>query len=99
MDSEGPTRILGDTGTLGSNYAYTSKRLVKNLGLSLKDNLWVLDSGATEHMCGIKGLFKDLTPIQANVQLADGSISKIEGKGSIELEVNLPNRENNTLLL
>ncbi|XP_072147529.1 uncharacterized protein [Setaria viridis] len=45
---------------------------------------WVLDTGATNHMTGVRSAFSDLdTGIVGTVRFGDGSIVKIEGRGTI----------------
>ncbi|KAD5317806.1 hypothetical protein E3N88_17752 [Mikania micrantha] len=50
-------------------------------------NVWYLDTGATNHMTGNKGLFSNLnTEVEGTVRFGDNSCVKIERKGSILLE-------------
>jgi hypothetical protein len=45
---------------------------------------WVLNTGATNHMMGCRGLFSDLDRnIQGTVKFGDGSVVQIEGLGTI----------------
>ena len=45
---------------------------------------WVLDTGATNHMTGSRGAFSELdTGIISTVRFGDGSVIKIEGRGTI----------------
>lgn len=45
---------------------------------------WVLDTGATNHMIGCRGVFSDLDKnIAGTVRFGDGSIVNIEGRGTI----------------
>ena len=45
---------------------------------------WVLDTGATNHMTGSRGAFSDLdTGIVGTVCFGDGSVVKIEGRGTV----------------
>jgi hypothetical protein len=47
---------------------------------------WVLDTGATNHMTGSKEIFAKLdTQIYGTVKFGDGSITNIEGQGTIIL--------------
>jgi hypothetical protein len=47
---------------------------------------WVLDTGATNHMTGSKEIFVELdTQIYGTVKFGDGSITNIEGRGTIIL--------------
>jgi hypothetical protein len=48
---------------------------------------WIVDSGATAHMCNDRSLFKELsdkTPI-ANIEVANGNKARVEGTGSVRL--------------
>jgi hypothetical protein len=50
------------------------------------DEVWYLDSGASNHMCGKKDLFVELTEgVHGNVNLGDSSKLSIEGKGKIKI--------------
>jgi transposase InsO family protein len=48
------------------------------------DTVWYLDSGATNHMCGERSAFSNLdSNIKGTVSFGDGSVAKIEGRGTI----------------
>jgi len=50
------------------------------------DEVWYLDSGASNHMCGKKDLSVELTEgVHGNVNLGDSSKLSIEGKGKIKI--------------
>ncbi|XP_062173521.1 uncharacterized protein LOC133878979 [Alnus glutinosa] len=50
------------------------------------DEVWYLDSGASNHMCGKKDLFIELTEgVHGNVNLGDSSKLSIEAKGKIKI--------------
>ncbi|KAI5395753.1 hypothetical protein KIW84_062071 [Lathyrus oleraceus] len=52
--------------------------------INTNDNVWYLDSGASNHMCGHKHLFKEMRKIEDdNVSFGDASKVKVEGKGTI----------------
>ncbi|KAI5424780.1 hypothetical protein KIW84_030821 [Lathyrus oleraceus] len=52
--------------------------------INTNDNVWYLDSGASNHMCGHKHLFKEMRKIEdGNVPFGDASKVKVEGKGTI----------------
>lgn len=45
---------------------------------------WILDSGASNHMTGLRSAFSDIdSKITGNVQLGDGSIMRIGGRGTV----------------
>ncbi|CAO2173598.1 unnamed protein product [Urochloa humidicola] len=49
--------------------------------------LWYLDTGATNHMTGAHDVFTELdTSVQGTVRFEDGSVVRIEGRGSILFE-------------
>ena len=52
---------------------------------------WIVDSGASDHMTGDITLFKDFYPCQENltVRIADGSLSKVTGLGSVMISEEL----------
>ena len=54
-------------------------------------NYWIVDSGASDHMTGDANLFHTFSPCQENltINIADGSLSKVIGIGSISLTKNL----------
>lgn len=62
---------------------------------------WVLDSGATQHMCNDKFLFSNYVNLSTSVkvEVGDGRTLTAVGEGSVSLNVNLPNNmvENRTL--
>ncbi|KAI5443468.1 hypothetical protein KIW84_012204 [Lathyrus oleraceus] len=52
--------------------------------INTNDNVWYLDSRASNHMCGHKHLFKEMRKIEdGNVSFGDASKVKVEGKGTI----------------
>jgi hypothetical protein len=45
---------------------------------------WIVDSGASNHMTGCRTAFSDIdTGITGNVRLGDGSVVRIEGRGTV----------------
>jgi hypothetical protein len=45
---------------------------------------WILDSGATNHMSGVRAAFTELDlNVCGSVKFGDGSVAKIEGRGTI----------------
>ena len=51
----------------------------------------IVDSGASDHMTGDKSLLTDFLPCNENhlVKIADGSISKVAGFGSVTISKTL----------
>jgi hypothetical protein len=49
-------------------------------------NSWILDSGATNHICCLRELFTTIQLFKSSVLVADGRQIQIEGKGNVELE-------------
>ncbi|KAF0729523.1 hypothetical protein Ae201684_012791 [Aphanomyces euteiches] len=63
--------------------------------LQVHDNLdssneSILDSGATDHYCKDISWFTTLEPFTGKVRVANGDDMNIEGRGTIELEMNTP---------
>jgi hypothetical protein len=60
------------------------------LGANLADEFceWVLDSGASNHICGDKRLFKTLEGVEENITIVfgDGKELKVEGKGDVVIK-------------
>nr|KYP45285.1 hypothetical protein KK1_033160 [Cajanus cajan] len=51
-----------------------------------KDNTWIIDSGATSHICCSKNMYNSYSPIHnSNVLLPNSTKVKVEGIGSIRL--------------
>lgn len=48
-------------------------------------DVWILDSGATEHMCSQKEKFMNLTPLKSHVQVANSEKIEVAGIGDIFL--------------
>ena len=49
--------------------------------------LWIIDSGASDHMTYAHHLFSAYSPCVSNlkVKIADGTLSSVAGKGSIRI--------------
>ena len=54
-------------------------------------NIWILDSGATQHCSSNKSLFRDLRPANDVARTASGEILRVEVIGNVPIE--LPNGE------
>ena len=64
-----------------SNYAMQDDVvLLANKGDTSNKNLWYLDSGASNHMCGYRDIFKELNET-VNGQVSFGDASKVQVKG------------------
>ena len=57
--------------------------------LSSASRPWVIDSGATDHMTGVSGIFSEFHESSSNVTLADGSVSTVKGVGTVPLTPSL----------
>ncbi|XP_025016757.1 uncharacterized protein LOC112538918, partial [Tetranychus urticae] len=65
----------------------TGKSQILSLGSSNDRNLWILDSGATAHVCCDKRYFKHLKSPESNIMsVADGRQIPIIGAGEIEMQ-------------
>ena len=67
-----------------SEFAFTCQDKQKSCtsGKMKKEYIWVLDSGASAHMCGIKKGYEKLTPINTKIQMAlKDSKSTVKAKG------------------
>ena len=53
---------------------------------------WIIDSGATCHMCGSKESFVELSDLTqlVEVTLGDGNVLKVSGQGVVSLKMKLP---------
>lgn len=62
---------------------------------------WILDSGATCHMCNKESMFADLHPLPTplNVMLGDGRSLQAVGCGNVTLTMNLPRGKRETCTL
>lgn len=56
-----------------------------------KNNIWKVDQGALDHIIGNPSLFHDFKPCFENlmVKIADGSLTKVAGIGSMVLVKNM----------
>ncbi len=60
--------------------------------ITSKDN-WIIDSGATCHMCNDEGYYKDITVLDnpQEVSLGDGRVLKATAEGTVSLQMLLTN--------
>ena len=68
---------------------------------SSEQGTWIVDSGATCHMCRDRNLFTDLHHLQnpLEVALGDGRTLTASGKGKVKLHMELPNGKTKTCML
>ena len=58
--------------------------MAQNEGNCNNDTMWYLDSGASNHMCGHKYLFKEMQNIEdGHVSFGDASKVEVKGRGTI----------------
>ena len=50
------------------------------------NNVWLLDSGASNHTCCLKDMFSSLRPYESVIMVGDGRELEVKGIGEIELE-------------
>jgi hypothetical protein len=62
---------------------------------------WIIDSGATGHMCNKESMFTGLQPLPTpmNVILGDGRYLQAVGRGKVILQMNLPKGKKETCTL
>ena len=58
-----------------------------------KRNSWIVDSGATSHMCSDRRLFVEMDTLEKTLSiiLGDGHALQATGKGIVMLDMKLPN--------
>ena len=68
---------------------------------SREHNTWIVDSGATCHMCHDRNLFTDIKSLKDPLEVAmgDGHTLTAAGKGDVTLDVRLPNEKNKSCKL
>ncbi|XP_073262654.1 uncharacterized protein [Populus alba] len=83
------------SGEKGANYAELDEEEEMFLmayveeNQSTRENVWFLDSGCSNHMCGIKDWFFDLDEtFRQSVKLGDNSRMLAMGKGHAKLHIN-----------
>ena len=64
-------------------------------------SLWIVDSGATAHICTCERMFDRITYLDRpqKVTLGDGSALNIKGRGDVTLRIALPNGKRARCLL
>ena len=76
-----------------ANYAETKEEMLfmafVNSNEAAMENIWFLDSGCSNHMCGKKNMFFDLdSSFRESVKLGNDSSINVQGKCKIRMEVN-----------
>ena len=98
--SKGNSRSKGsytktDKATIGRHIDSESDALVVQQALQAGRGIgsWIVDSGATCHMCSNKELFSELCPVtkKTDVTLGDGRQLEATGQGNVSLTMNLLN--------
>ncbi|RVX10632.1 hypothetical protein CK203_016941 [Vitis vinifera] len=82
-----PAPTVVGTGSLAQKGNFLGALNVKKEKLSP----WIIDSGASDHMTGDEKLFSTYNPCYKNltVRIADGSLSKVAGTGSVRVSKNI----------
>lgn len=63
-----------------------SKALISAMSTSLRDDVWYVDSGATNHMCNKKAVMNDITSNKVlKVNVANGEELLTKGQGSVKI--------------
>ncbi|KAD6454157.1 hypothetical protein E3N88_08863 [Mikania micrantha] len=87
-NADGPTLLMAEVNP--KEQSHLCEKTVfpaKYEGQGDGNQVWYLDTGATNHMTGNKSLFSTLdTKVEGTVRFGDDSCVKIEGRGSILLE-------------
>ncbi|KAK2426825.1 hypothetical protein QL285_025456 [Trifolium repens] len=72
-----------------ADYDYSEEVLLMAYKEQSQGKIWYLDSGCSNHMCGVKEWFHDLdTSFRETVRLGDDSQMKVVGKGNVKLQMN-----------
>ena len=54
---------------------------------------WILDSGATNHICCLRSMFKMFKPYNSTIKVGDGRQLKVKGIGTVECEIITKNKK------
>lgn len=70
--------------------------LITHALVAKSKNDWIIDSGATCHMCNDQNMFTEMKELgsQEKVTLGDGSLLQVVGEGTIDMEMLLSNGSN-----
>lgn len=53
------------------------------------NDIWFVDNGFSNHMCGLKDKFKELEEFHEMVRLKDNKVIQVEGKGIVAVQTSL----------
>ncbi|PNX94522.1 copia-type polyprotein [Trifolium pratense] len=80
---------VGDYANYADNEEVLLMAFDKSHQESTKKQIWYLDSGCINHMCGVKEWFHDLDMnFKETVRLRDNSQMSVVGKGNVKLQLN-----------
>ncbi|XP_073121790.1 uncharacterized protein [Henckelia pumila] len=74
-----------DTSNSSCSLVQTGIFSCANIANSVPNSVWIMDSGATDHMTGSSQLFSSYIPCAGNqrVKIVDGSLASVAGKGTV----------------
>ena len=86
---QGGSETVGDKSPKGKKVGLVTRHV---LGVSQPAHDWIVDSGATCHICNSKELFEDFHPLSEpqKVALGDGHTLEAVGTGAVEVKLELP---------
>ncbi len=61
--------------------------LISNALVAKSRNDWIIDSGASSHMCNDRAMFRDISNVADKVTLGDGSSLSVIGRGTVALNM------------
>ena len=67
--------------------------VISNALVARSKNDWIVDSGATSHMCNDRNMFTEYEQLSSNdkVTLGDGSTLEVAGEGTVDVDMLLNN--------
>jgi transposase InsO family protein len=79
--------------------ASSTSRVPQLSSSSVKASDWLLDSGASMHLCHTRQWFADFSPISGkSVVLADGRVIPVMGRGRIDIDIVVAGRSTHNIL-
>ena len=89
---QGGSETVGDKSPKGKKVGLITRHV---LGVREPAHDWIVDSGATCHICNSKELFEDFNPLSEpqKVALGDGRTLEAIGTGAVEVKLELPGGE------